>query len=286
MSMIKGRAAFGCGGSTTRGGTSRGPQVSKAVDAFLAGYALIPKLLFAPGRRCHHVRGQPVFIAQPQPATSRRRWTTIASIGIQAVIAGGVLMVPLLTPAALPMLSTAPATIQFAHQPPPVPPKPMVVNLAASTSSAISAPSQPTIELVHGTMSSRSAPASDDGPAPLLAMNGSMGTGTGISSIAGTGGGYGPSVTAAGGGARTGAPVRISSGVSAGMLLMTIKPVYPRIAIAARQQGTVVLSAIIDKNGKITALQAISGPEMLRGAALDARASGTLSAVPAKRRAD
>jgi protein TonB len=54
------------------------------------------------------------------------------------------------------------------------------------------------------------------------------------------------------------------------MLLAPIEPVYPVIARAAGIQGTVVLEAVISQAGKIESLHAVSGPQMLRGAALDA----------------
>jgi protein TonB len=47
-------------------------------------------------------------------------------------------------------------------------------------------------------------------------------------------------------------------------------PVYPPIAKAAHVGGTVVLHAIIAKDGTIQSLSAVSGPDMLKGAALDA----------------
>jgi TonB family protein len=48
------------------------------------------------------------------------------------------------------------------------------------------------------------------------------------------------------------------------------KPEYPAIARAAKIQGTVVLRAIIGKDGQVVDAEAISGPPMLRQAALDA----------------
>jgi protein TonB len=65
-------------------------------------------------------------------------------------------------------------------------------------------------------------------------------------------------------------PIRVSSGVAAGQLLTPIQPVYPVIARAAHVSGTVVVQALIAKDGSIQHLQAISGPPMLRQAALDA----------------
>jgi protein TonB len=65
-------------------------------------------------------------------------------------------------------------------------------------------------------------------------------------------------------------PARISSGVMAGSKISGSQPVYPPIARAAHMQGTVTLHAIISKSGSIEKLEAVSGPEMLKGAAIDA----------------
>ena len=64
--------------------------------------------------------------------------------------------------------------------------------------------------------------------------------------------------------------VRVSQGVTRGLLIQRIEPAYPTLARAARVQGDVVLSAIIDANGEITNLQLVSGHPMLVPAALAA----------------
>ena len=64
--------------------------------------------------------------------------------------------------------------------------------------------------------------------------------------------------------------VNISAGVAIGMLIQKTPPIYPPIAKTARISGTVVLQAIISKSGTIEDLHVVSGPEMLRQAALDA----------------
>lgn len=66
------------------------------------------------------------------------------------------------------------------------------------------------------------------------------------------------------------APVKVSAGVAGGLLIRRIPPIYPSIARTARVSGTVVLAATISKRGFITNLQVVSGPPMLRQAALDA----------------
>jgi len=64
--------------------------------------------------------------------------------------------------------------------------------------------------------------------------------------------------------------VRISQGVTRGLLIHKVEPAYPPLARAARVQGDVVLSAVIDVNGQITNLQLVSGHPMLVPAALAA----------------
>jgi protein TonB len=64
--------------------------------------------------------------------------------------------------------------------------------------------------------------------------------------------------------------VRISQGVTKGLLVHRVEPTYPTLARSARVQGEVVLSAVIDTNGQITNLQLVSGHPMLVPAALTA----------------
>jgi len=64
--------------------------------------------------------------------------------------------------------------------------------------------------------------------------------------------------------------VRVSSGVSTGLLIRKIQPNYPQLAKQARIQGAVVLQAEISKDGTIQNLQLISGHPMLAPAAIEA----------------
>jgi protein TonB len=64
--------------------------------------------------------------------------------------------------------------------------------------------------------------------------------------------------------------IRISQGVTKGLLIHRVEPSYPTLARAARVQGEVVLSAVIDANGQIQNLQLVSGHPMLVPAALEA----------------
>jgi TonB family protein len=64
--------------------------------------------------------------------------------------------------------------------------------------------------------------------------------------------------------------VNIAGGIAVGMLQYKVAPDYPSIAKEARVSGTVVIQAIIGKDGHTGALKVISGPPMLQQAALDA----------------
>ncbi len=64
--------------------------------------------------------------------------------------------------------------------------------------------------------------------------------------------------------------VRVSQGVTAGLLIHRIEPVYPTLAKSARVQGEVLLKAIIDREGNIQDLQLVSGHPMLVPSAIAA----------------
>jgi len=64
--------------------------------------------------------------------------------------------------------------------------------------------------------------------------------------------------------------VRMSQGITQGLLTHRIEPTYPVLAREAHIRGAVVLTAIIDKDGNIQNLQLVSGHPMLAPAAIEA----------------
>ncbi len=64
--------------------------------------------------------------------------------------------------------------------------------------------------------------------------------------------------------------VRVSQGITRGLLIQKIEPTYPPIARQARVQGEVILKAIISKEGEIKELELVSGHPMLAPAAIEA----------------
>ncbi len=66
------------------------------------------------------------------------------------------------------------------------------------------------------------------------------------------------------------APVRVGGKILPPRLVSSVLPVYPPIAQQAGVSGTVVIDTTIDKNGNVSKTRVISGPELLRSAALSA----------------
>jgi len=64
--------------------------------------------------------------------------------------------------------------------------------------------------------------------------------------------------------------LHISQGVSQGLLIKKVQPVYPRNALTMHMEGAVELTATISKTGTITAVKVISGEQLLTKAAVDA----------------
>jgi periplasmic protein TonB len=64
--------------------------------------------------------------------------------------------------------------------------------------------------------------------------------------------------------------LKVGGDVQKAMILHQRVPVYPAIALTARISGTVILAAIISKNGSVQKLQLISGPPLLADAAISA----------------
>jgi TonB family protein len=64
--------------------------------------------------------------------------------------------------------------------------------------------------------------------------------------------------------------LKLSEGVLEAQLISRVEPRYPPLALQTRQWGTVVLHAIISRDGRINALEVVSGSPFFVEAALDA----------------
>lgn len=201
--------------------------------------------------------------------TSRTRWIALTSVAIQTAVLAAFVIVPLIWPETLPLVSAAPKMTSISLKKPEVKVQPKPIPVTTDGAYRGPAQSQPMLEsrtttIIHGD------PIAQTSEEPAFT---GIHMGDPTNPI-----GFGPGISGSG----TGTPVvvaatpkpasllKISQGVSAGLLLEPIRPIYPRIAVAAHVEGTVTVTAIIDKHGRITGLQVLSGPDMLKTAAVDA----------------
>ncbi len=194
--------------------------------------------------------------------TATKRWTMLGSTFLQAGIALTLITLPLLHPERLSFHVDTP----LVFTPPPPRPPIRIVEAEQATGSTTSIPSIPTVGTIM-TITHTFA-AANDAPPVVGTPHFWSSTSDGITTAL-TGSGTGsPAVSMA----KPEPPKRIavSTGVSAGLLLSPIRPVYPAIAKAAGISGTVVVEAVISSAGMVESLKVISGPELLRAAALDA----------------
>jgi TonB family protein len=64
------------------------------------------------------------------------------------------------------------------------------------------------------------------------------------------------------------APVPIGGDVKPAKLLKSVQPVYPQMARTQHVSGNVQIDALIDADGNVSAMKVLSGPALLRDAAL------------------
>jgi len=202
--------------------------------------------------------------SQVMHVSATRRWTMAGSTALQAAIAALLVAIPLLHPERLTFHPSAPLVFT---PPPPKPPLPQVQTEHSAQGSATLALPVNVHPITLIPISDRPRPTTE--MPPVISNFIDMGPAIGIPEVVRRGDGHGVNVSVAPTPAPT-KPRQVSQGVLAGMLLSPIRPVYPPIAKAAGVSGTVVVEAIISKAGAIESLHAVSGPEMLRVAALDA----------------
>ena len=194
---------------------------------------------------------------------SKSRYWMIVTFSLNAAIVATLILIPLIYPEALPKNSLT-ASISAPPPPPPPPMKVVPVKMVSEIDQGLHAPTKIPKDI---KMVKEEAPPSTS----VGVVGAGMGASTGGAAggvFGGMGAGTAPVINVAK--PKPTGPARISSGVMQGQILQKTQPVYPPIAKAAHMQGTVTLHAIISKTGTIESLTAISGPEMLKGAALDA----------------
>lgn len=194
--------------------------------------------------------------------TRSRRWM-VAAFTLNGSILIAMVLVPLIYPSALPS-HFIPTLLVAPAAPQPETPQPVRVRAAAPhdfsefDNGRITAP--PTIP-PHIKYTDGPEPGFDHNIATEIGSNGPGGSG---------GDPFGPRQPVTVVHPPAPASLRLPSKLIESTIIYKTIPQYPAIAKAARQEGTVLLQAVISKSGTIEHLQVVSGPPTLQQAALDA----------------
>jgi len=201
---------------------------------------------------------------------TKRGMTTFVSFALQMFLLGILILIPLIYTDALPKQQLM--TFLVAPPPPPPPPPPpaaaTVVKVVKIQSELINGQLRTPTKIPQKIQMIRE----DEAPPPMMGSGVVGGVPGGVpgGSMGGVIGGIIGAGTAAVPRVATPQRVRVSQGVSTGLLIRKVTPNYPPLARQARIQGQVVLQAEISKEGTIQNLQLISGHPMLAPAAIEA----------------
>src|SRR5580692_803533 len=209
-----------------------------------------------------------LVVSSANPKRTNNSWTVALSAIIQACLLGILILIPLIYTEALPkqLLTT------FLVPPPPPPPP----------AAAIQRIVKPVVRLIHNgqMMAPTVVPKKvemikeEEMPPDVGAVGVVGGVPGGVPGgqaggvlggiIGGSGGGMPPPPKA------TPSRIRVGGNVAAAKLVRQVTPLYPPIAKTAHISGTVILHAVIAKDGSIQNLDYVSGPPLLMKNAMDA----------------
>jgi protein TonB len=200
---------------------------------------------------------------------TKRGLTSFIAFILEAMLIGILVLIPLLFTDALPKGQLLGAIMMAPPPPPPPPPPPAAV---------VHVVKQIQTDIVNGQLRTPTKIPKkveiikeDAAPPPVMAgIVGGVPGGVPGGQMGGVIGGIISATPVAVPKVATPTRVRVSQGVTQGLLIRKVAPNYPPLARQARIQGTVVLQAQISKTGDIQNLQLISGHPMLAPAAIEA----------------
>jgi protein TonB len=200
--------------------------------------------------------------------STKRGLTTTISFLFEAMLLGVMILIPLLFTDALP--KTQLLTLIVAPPPPPPPPPP--------AAAPVHVVKQVQTDIINGQLRTPTKIPKkvemikeDEAPPPVMAgVVGGVPGGMPGGQMGGVIGGIISSTPVAVPKVAAPTRVRVSQGVTEGMVLRRVQPNYPPLARQARIQGDVILQAEISKDGAIENLRVMSGHPMLAPAAIDA----------------
>lgn len=205
------------------------------------------------------------LVESTQRKKTNKVWSVWLSAGVEIAVLGILILIPLIYTSALP--KTLMSTFLVAPPPPPPPPPPPAITKIIKVlpkliqQGKLQAPTVIPKKIVKIVEQQQPDVTGMVGGVPGGVPGGSAG------------GVLGGIIGGAPGLAPPPKPVeriRVGGNVQMASLIRQVLPVYPPIARTAHIQGTVLLHAIIAKDGTVKELQYISGPPLLMHAAMDA----------------
>ncbi len=199
---------------------------------------------------------------------THKSWAVMLSAIVQGLILGVLILIPLIYTEALPKQMLTTFLVAPAPPPPPPPPAAAIQKIVRPVARLINSGKMmaPTVIPKKVEMLREEELPPDVGGGVVGGVPGGIAGGSAGGVLGGIIGGSGlpPPPKAA--------PLRIRVGgnVQQASIIHQLQPVYPQIAKTAHIQGTVILHAIIAKDGTVQELQYVSGPPLLMRAAMDA----------------
>jgi len=202
-----------------------------------------------------------LVVSSAHGSKTNKPWTVAMSAVVQGVIVGILILIPLIYTEALPkgMLNT----FLVAPAPPPPPPPPAAPVKAIVRPRIVTPQRMVAPTVIPKTVQVIKDEAPDVG---AVGVEGGVGGGVPGGVLGGIIGGAAPPPPPK----PTQTRIRVGGNVQAANLVHQVQPLYPQIAKTAHVSGTVVLHAIIAKDGTIQQLEYVSGPPLLMRAAMDA----------------
>lgn len=190
---------------------------------------------------------------------TNKPWTVVLSAAVQVGILVVLVLIPLIYTEALDPRLAAMSLVAPPPPPPPPPPPAIVKTVKAPRIVQLN-------KMVAPTVIPKTVNIVKD-EAPVIYSNSDVGVAGGTGSVLG-----GILGNAAPPPPKPAAPqrIRVGGNVEAGARINNVTPEYPAIAKVAHISGTVVLHAVIAKDGSIEQLEYVSGPPMLVKSAMDA----------------
>ncbi len=202
-----------------------------------------------------------LVISSAHANKTHKPWTVALSATVQAVIVGILILIPLIYTEALPKGFMN--TFLVAPAPPPPPPPPAAPVKPIARPRIVTPPRMVAPTVIPKTIQV----IKDEAPDVGVGVEGGVGVPGGVAGgvLGGIIGGAPPPPPKP-----TQTRIRVGGNVAAAKLTHQVQPIYPQIAKTAHVSGTVLLHAIIAKDGTIQELQYVSGPPLLMRAAMDA----------------